>query len=121
MLSVANSCHYNKNFKNGKNVYRQMPSLGNYPQKSPPLLAKARMQKPQGGGRFLVQIPRGALGEDGYGKNGSCLNSLNYLIEQLMAFFMTCKLHNGSNSYSLLHCVTRPLRLLAIYLPLWQV
>ena len=68
MLSVANSCHYNENFKNGKNVYGQMPSLGNYPQKSPPPGAKARMQKPQGRGRFLVQIPMGAWREDGYGK-----------------------------------------------------
>ena len=37
-------------------VYRQMPI--------PP--AKAWMQKPQGGGKFLVQIPGGAQG-DGYG------------------------------------------------------
>ena len=35
-----------------KIVYRQMPAPG----------AKARMQKPQGGGKFLVQIPGGERG-----------------------------------------------------------
>ena len=40
------------------------PRLGNLSQQIPAPRAKARMQKPQGGGKFLVQIPGGA---DGYG------------------------------------------------------
>ena len=31
------------------------PPLGSYPNKSP--LAKARMKKPQGGGKFFMQMP----------------------------------------------------------------
>ena len=53
-------------------VYRQMPATRNLPKKSPSP-GKIRMQKPQCknakvGGKFSVQIPRGARG-DGYGKN----------------------------------------------------
>ena len=33
------------------------PPLRSYPNKSPPPGAKTRMQKPQGGGKFLMQIP----------------------------------------------------------------
>ena len=48
-------------------VYRQMPAPRELSrQKSLPPQAKAKMQKPQGGGKFLVQIPEGAWG-DGYG------------------------------------------------------
>ena len=37
------------------------PPLGSYPNKSPPApRAKVEMQKPQGWGKFLVQIPGGA-------------------------------------------------------------
>ena len=54
-----------------KIAYRQMPDpLNCYPNKSPPAQAKARMQEPQAGGKFLVQIARGAQrGGDGYDKN----------------------------------------------------
>ena len=38
-------------------VYRQMPAPRELPQQTPSPRAKARMQKPQGGGKFLVQIP----------------------------------------------------------------
>ena len=62
MLSVANSCHYNENSKNGKNVYRQMPAPRELHQQIPSPRAKARMQKPQGEGKCLVQIPGGARG-----------------------------------------------------------
>ena len=48
-----------------KIVYGQMPAPRELPQQIRPR-AKARMQKPQGGGKFLVQIPGGARG-DGYG------------------------------------------------------
>ena len=51
-------------------VYRQMPTPWELPQQipTPPPQAKAWMQKPQGGGKFLVQIPGGEWG-DGYGWN----------------------------------------------------
>ena len=52
-----------------KIVYGQMLALRELPQQMPPpppSPAKARMQKPQGGGKFFVQIPGGARG-DGYG------------------------------------------------------
>ena len=45
-----------------------MPAPRELPQQIPTPRTKARMQKPQGGGIFLVQIPRGARG-DGYGWN----------------------------------------------------
>ena len=52
-----------------KFVYRQMPAPRELPQQiPPPPPAKARIQKPQGEGKFLVQILGGARG-DGYGKN----------------------------------------------------
>ena len=38
-----------------------MPALRELPQQIPALRAKAGTQKPQGGGKFLVQIPRGAM------------------------------------------------------------
>ena len=41
-----------------KTFIDKCPPLGSYPNKSPP--AKARMQKPQGGGKFFMQIPGGA-------------------------------------------------------------
>ena len=44
-----------------KIVYRQMPPRELSQQILAPQ-AKARMQKPGGGGKFLVQIPGGALG-----------------------------------------------------------
>ena len=51
-----------------KIVYRQMSAPRELPQQMPTHRAKARMPKPQGGGKFLVQIPVGAQG-DGYGWN----------------------------------------------------
>ena len=45
-----------------KIVYRQMPTPRELPQQMPAPRAKARRQKPQGGGKFLVQIPGGAQG-----------------------------------------------------------
>ena len=45
-----------------KIVYRQMPAARELPQQIPTPGAKARMQKPQGGGKFLVQILRGERG-----------------------------------------------------------
>ena len=45
-----------------------MPASQELPQQIPAPWAKAKMQKPQGGGKFLVQIPGDARG-DGYGKN----------------------------------------------------
>ena len=42
--------------------YRQMPAPRELSQQIPAPRAKSRMQKPQGGGTFLVQIPGGARG-----------------------------------------------------------
>ena len=55
--------------KMAKIVYRQMPAPRELPQQMPAPRAKARMQKPQGGDKCLVQIPGGAWGGegDGYG------------------------------------------------------
>ena len=43
-------------------IYRQMPAPRELSQQIPTPQAKARMQKPQGGGKFLVQILGGARG-----------------------------------------------------------
>ena len=43
-----------------------MPAPRELSQQTPAPWAKARMQKPQGGGKFLVHIPEGTRG-DGYG------------------------------------------------------
>ena len=53
---------YNENSKNGKNRLQTnaCPSGATPTNPIPP--AKAKMQKPQGGGKFLLQIPRGASG-----------------------------------------------------------
>ena len=45
-------------------IYRQMPTVGTCPNESVPPLAKAWMQKPQGGGKFFVQIPVDVWGDD---------------------------------------------------------
>ena len=45
-----------------KIVYRQMPAPGEQSQQISAPRAKVRMQKPQGGGKYLVQIPGGARG-----------------------------------------------------------
>ena len=45
-----------------KIVYRQMPTPQELPQQIPTPLAKARMQKPLGRGKFLKEIPGGAQG-----------------------------------------------------------
>ena len=44
-----------------------MPASRELPQQIPIPKAKAKMQKPQSGDKFLVQIPGGC--GDGYGKN----------------------------------------------------
>ena len=46
-------------------VYRQMPAPRDIPQKIPAPRAKIRMQKPQSGGEFSVQIPVVARGGGG--------------------------------------------------------
>ena len=67
MLSVANLYH-NENSKNGKqNLLTNAHPLG-AALTNPCPQAKAWMRKPQGGGKFLVQVPRGVQG-DSYAKN----------------------------------------------------
>ena len=46
-----------------------MPAPWDLPQQIPAPRAKIRMQKPRSGGKFSMQIPGGARGGDGYGKN----------------------------------------------------
>ena len=46
-------------------VFRQMPTPRELPQQMPTPGAKAWMQKPQGGGKYLVQIP-GVRGGGGW-------------------------------------------------------
>ena len=48
--------------KMAKIVYRQMPAPRELPQQIARPRKKGRMQNPQGVGKFLVQIPRGARG-----------------------------------------------------------
>ena len=50
-----------------KIVYRQMPAPRELSQQIPAPRAKAKMQKPQDGGKFLVQIFGGARGGGGAG------------------------------------------------------
>ena len=64
--SVGNSCDNNETSKMAKIVYRQMLGPWNLYQKVPP--AKIRMQKPQSGSKFSVQILWAGRG-DCYGKN----------------------------------------------------
>ena len=51
-----------------KIVYKKMPAPQELPQQIPATWPKARMQNPQSGGKFLVQISGGARGGGGYGK-----------------------------------------------------
>ena len=55
-------------------VYRQMPAPRDIPQKIPAPRAKIRMQKPQSGGEFSVQIPGGARGGMVMAKIDNCIN-----------------------------------------------
>ena len=57
-------CHNNGIPKMAKIVCRQMPAPRELSQQipAPPPPAKGRMQKPQGGDKYLVQIPGGARG-----------------------------------------------------------
>ena len=45
-----------------KIIYRQMPAPRERPQQMPAPRTKARIEKPQGGSKFLVQIPGVARG-----------------------------------------------------------
>ena len=56
-------------------VYRQMPAPRDIPQKIPAPRAKIRMQKPQSGGEFSVQIPGGARGGMVMAKIDNCITS----------------------------------------------
>ena len=62
MLSVANSCHYNKNLKYGKHRLKTTARPAGAAPANPHPRPKAWMQKTQGGGKFFVQIPAGARG-----------------------------------------------------------
>ena len=66
-------------------VYRQMPAPRDIPQKIPAPRAKIRMQKPQSGGEFSVQIPGGARGGMVMAKIDNCITNDQILI-QVFAF-----------------------------------
>ena len=53
--------------------YRQMPAPRDLPQNIPAPRAKIRMQKPQSGGKFSVQIPGGARGGMVTAKIDNCI------------------------------------------------
>ena len=55
-------------------VKRQMPAPRDIPQKIPAPRAKIRMQKPQSGGEFSVQIPGGAWGGMVMAKIDNCIS-----------------------------------------------
>ena len=63
-------------------VYRQMPAPRDIPQKMPAPRAKIRMQKPQSGGEFSVQIPGVARGGMVMAKIDNCIiiTSTNSLV-----------------------------------------
>ena len=73
VLSVANSVIILKIPKMANIIYRQMPNPRELPQQIPTPRAKAWMQKPLGGGNFLVQIPGGGVGESVMAKIDSCI------------------------------------------------
>ena len=79
MLSVASSCHYNGNSKMAKIVYRQMPAPRELSQQIPAPRLKARTQKPQGRGKFLVQIP-GSL-------HNLCSGLVFYIFSHVFTYF----------------------------------
>ena len=54
-------------------IYRQMPDPQDLPQQIPPPLGKAWMQKPQSGGKFFVQIPGSAWGDDYQDEIDTCI------------------------------------------------
>ena len=58
-------------------VKRQMPAPRDIPQKIPAPRAKIRMQKPQSGGEFSVQIPGGARGGMVMAKIDNCITLAN--------------------------------------------
>ena len=68
-------------------VYRQMSAVRELPQKIPAPQAKAWMQKPQSGGKVLVQVPWGAW-EGG----GVVMDEID-----------TCITNNYIDLYSLMH------------------
>ena len=62
-LSVATSCHYNGNSKNGKSRLDKCPPLGSYPNKSPLPGQKLGCKSPRGWEYIFGEIPGGARGE----------------------------------------------------------
>ena len=72
--------------KMAKIVKRHMPASRELLQQMPALRAKARMQKPQGGGKFLVQIPEGWTG-DVMDEIDTCIILISPQIEYEICFF----------------------------------
>ena len=68
-----------------KIVYGQMPTPQELPQQIP--RAKARMQKPQGGGKFLVQIPVRGGGGKVMAKIDTCITT--YSLNQWKSMSMS--------------------------------
>ena len=70
VLSVASSCHYNGNSKNGKKSFiDKCPPLGSYPNKSPSSGQKLGCKSPRVGANFWCKSPGVRGGRDGCGWN----------------------------------------------------
>ena len=94
--SVTISCDNNENSKNGKDCLKTNARPSEPTPKGPP--ANIRMQKPQNGSKFSVQI-LGAGRGDGYGKIDRSID-----FADILNFWMQMK-----SATSSLHCSTIPL------------
>ena len=85
VLSVASSCHYNGNSKNGKNRFQTNARPSGAIPTNPRPRAKARMQKPQGGGKFWCKSPgvRGGMVMD---EIDTCISKRQCLIRAICYF-----------------------------------
>ena len=63
-------------------VYRQMPAFRELSQQIPAPQAKAWMQKPQGGGKFLVQVSGGARGLMVMDEIDTCISMQHFRLDQ---------------------------------------
>ena len=80
VLSVTSSCHYMEIPKWQKSFIDKCPPLGSYLNKSPspsPPWPKARMHKPQGGGKICGGNPWGCVGGMVMDEIDTCIDLLN--------------------------------------------
>ena len=70
-----------------KSVYRQMPAIRELSQQIPAPRLKARMQKPQGGGKFLAQISGGERGGMVMDETDTCMNISVFLPDKNLFYW----------------------------------